>query len=125
MNHFLLVSLGAALGGALRYWMSNAVHKIFPAAFPYGTLSVNVIGSFLLGVIMFYFSEKNLLSDGARIFLTIGFCGGFTTFSTFSYETIALLRDSQYLTASFNVILNVVLCTAVMAGAYFISKVFL
>ena len=125
MNNILLASLGAAIGGGFRYWVSNAVYKFLPENFPYGTLTVNVLGSFLLGIFVYYFHEKELLSNEMSILLTVGFCGGFTTFSTFSFETIALLRDSQFASASLNVFLNIVLCFAGVFAAYLISKIFM
>lgn len=113
---------GSALGGALRYWLSSAVYKFLPAIFPFGTLTVNVIGSFILGSIIFFFDDRELLNNQLRFFLTIGFCGGFTTFSTFSVETFNLLKDSQYLLATLNILSNVILCLAGVFLAYAISK---
>jgi fluoride exporter len=123
MINYLIVSLGAALGGAGRYWISNLVYKYFPAVFPYGTLVVNVVGSFVIGLLIFVFDEKELLNNQLRIFLTIGFCGGFTTFSTFSLETFNLIRDSEYFLASINVILSIALCLAGVFLAYIVSKI--
>lgn len=113
---------GSAIGGALRYWLSSVVYKFLPETFPYGTLAVNIIGSFTLGIIIFLFDERELLNNQLRFFLTIGFCGGFTTFSTFSLETFNLIRDSEYLLASLNVLLNVIVCLAGVFIAYIISK---
>lgn len=110
MNNYLLVSIGAAIGGVGRYWLSNYVYKFLPANFPYGTLTVNILGSLILGIIVFVFANKGLISPGLRLFLTIGFCGGFTTFSTFSLETINLIRDSEYLLASVNILSSLILC---------------
>ena len=121
MNYFF-VGFGAAAGGVLRYWLSNYTYKYFPESFPVGTLVVNVIGSFILGLVMFYFSEKELISPHLRIFLTIGFCGGFTTFSTFSYETINLFRDAQIGPGLLNILLNLVLCLVGIYLAYLISQ---
>lgn len=106
---YLLVSLGAALGGTFRYYIANIVHLIFPSYFPFGTLIVNFSGSFLLGIIIFYFDERFIIDPYLKIFLTIGFCGGYTTFSTFSYETLALLKNSEFLLAFANVAVNVFL----------------
>ena len=122
MINYLLVSAGAAIGGALRYGISTYIQKNQSVIFPYGTLFVNIIGSFLLGIIMFYLNEKDLIGNEFRLFLTVGLCGGFTTFSTFSYETLMLIRDSELLLAFYNVILNVVLCFAGIYIAYLISK---
>jgi fluoride exporter len=123
MINYLIVSLGAAIGGAGRYWISNLVYKYFPAVFPYGTLAVNILGSFFIGLLIFVFDEKELLNNQLRIFLTIGFCGGFTTFSTFSLETFNLIRDSEYFLASINVILSIALCLAGVFLAYIVSKI--
>jgi CrcB protein len=123
MMNYLIVSLGAALGGGLRYWVSNITYKFLPATFPYGTLAVNVIGSFILGVIIFMFDDKQLITPGVRLFIAVGFCGGFTTFSTFSLETINLLKDSQIIPGLLNILLNLSLCLAGVTLAYFISKV--
>ena len=95
MQNYFIVAIGAALGGVFRYWLSDAVYKFLPVNFPYGTLSVNVLGSFLLGFIIFYFDVRDLLSSEIKLLLTIGFCGGFTTFSTFAFETVNLLRESE------------------------------
>ncbi len=122
MINYLVVSIGAALGGGLRYWFSGFVYKFLPATFPYGTLIINIAGSFILGIVMFYLNEKEMISHEVRLFLTVGFCGGFTTFSTFSYETINLIKDAQYMGAAFNVFLNVALSLLGIFLAYIISR---
>lgn len=122
MINYILVSLGAAIGGALRYGLSSYVNKSQSTIFPIGTLLVNVLGSFVLGIIMFYLSEKEFIGNEFRLFLSVGLCGGFTTFSTFSYETLMLFRDSEFGLAIYNVLLNVVLCLVGIYLAYLISK---
>ena len=122
MLNYILVSAGAAIGGALRYGISSYIQRNISVIFPYGTLVVNVVGTFILGIIMFYLNEKELIGNEFRLFLTVGFCGGFTTFSTFSYETLALFRDSEFGLAIYNVLLNVVLCLVGIYLAYLISK---
>jgi CrcB protein len=121
--NYLLVIIGSAIGGGLRYWLSNAVYKFLPVTFPYGTLVVNIFGSFLLGIIIFVFDDKDLINTHFKLFLTIGFCGGFTTFSTFSLETFNLLRDAEYFMATLNVILSILVCVAGVFLAYLISKI--
>lgn len=105
--NFLIVFLGAGLGGSLRYFISDYASRNFPIYFPFGTLIVNLLGSFLLGFIIFGFAEKGLINDKLKLFLGIGFCGGLTTFSTFSYETFYLFRETQFLLGSLNIVLNV------------------
>ncbi|MCX7876349.1 MAG: fluoride efflux transporter CrcB [Melioribacteraceae bacterium] len=122
MNNYIIVFIGAGFGGILRYWASNVVYKILPADFPYGTLLVNVLGSFIIGIVMFYFNENRLISPQLRILLTVGFCGGLTTFSTFSFETINLLKEREYLFASLNILSNVLLTLIVLFVVYKISK---
>ena len=80
MTNYFLVAVGAAVGGVLRYWLSDVAHRIFQTTFPIGTLAVNVIGSFLIGILIYYFDSNELISTSMKILLTIGFCGGFTTF---------------------------------------------
>jgi CrcB protein len=90
------IALGSALGGVGRYLVGGLVQRTAGAGFPAGTLVVNVTGSFLLGVFLRYGLETPTLTPEMRAFLTIGLCGGYTTFSTFSYETVALLEDGQW-----------------------------
>jgi CrcB protein len=122
MKLYLIVALGSGIGGFLRYVISDVVYKYTSALFPYGTLSVNIIGSFLLGFILFYLDAVKLISAEMRLFLTIGLCGGLTTFSTFSYETVKLIQDSEYLLAGSNILLNVIVTILAVLLAAFISK---
>jgi len=122
MMNYIIVILGAGAGGAFRFWLSNYVYKFLPVTFPYGTLTVNALGSFLLGLIIFYFDGQKFLTPQLRLLLTVGFCGGFTTFSTFSLETINLLKESQLLFAFFNILGNVILSLGAVYLAYIISK---
>jgi fluoride exporter len=119
---YLIVTLGSGIGGLLRYVISDFVYKHSSSLFPYGTLTVNVLGSFILGLIIFYLDSLKLISSEMRLFLTIGLCGGLTTFSTFSYETVKLIQDSQYLLASANILLNVFVTLLAVLLAAFISK---
>lgn len=122
MQNYLFVAIGAAFGGMLRYWLTNIVQKYLPYMFPSGTLIVNIIGSFILGFIVFYFNPRGLLSPQIKSLLTIGFCGGLTTFSAFSYETVTLLRDSEILFGMINMLLNVFLSILAIILSYFAAK---
>ena len=124
MSHFLAVGIGGCLGSIARYWLSGAVHRYLNDGFPYGTLAVNVLGCLLLGCVIGLVEYRQLFGPNVRLFLTVGILGGFTTFSTFGYETFALLRDNQYGWHLRNVTANVVTgIVAVMAG-WFLAKLF-
>ena len=110
MDRLALVCIGSALGGGARYLFSQAALALFGPAFPFGTLSVNVVGSFLISLIMHVGLESTLLSAATRIFLTTGVMGGFTTYSTFNYETMGYLRDGEWLMAALNLGATVVFC---------------
>lgn len=108
MLKYALVCLGGGLGAGLRYWMQGAVYSRTGAGFPYGTLLVNVAGCFIIGLLMVSLEERFTATPELRLFLTVGILGGFTTFSSFSYETLALARDGDFLEALANVGFSVV-----------------
>jgi CrcB protein len=101
------IALGSALGGVGRYLAGELVQRAAQTTFPTGTIAVNVTGSFLLGLIIRYAIETPSVTPEMRAFLTIGLCGGYTTFSTFSYETVALMEDGQWPRAALYVALSV------------------
>lgn len=108
LSRIFAVGIGGFLGSVARYLISLRMNEMYPESFiPYGTLIVNVVGSFLLGVIM-EFSIRSDMNTTLRLFLSTGIMGGLTTFSTMSYETIALLTSSQYLNAVLNITLNLI-----------------
>jgi fluoride exporter len=114
---YLSVALGGAAGALLRYGLSGWLQAMTGAVFPVGTFGVNVLGSFIIGLVLQLGSERFLLSVELRLLLTTGFCGGLTTFSTFSFETLRLLEDQQWGAAAGNAALNVTICmAAVYAG---------
>lgn len=94
MRIILLIGLGSFIGGISRYLLSVAVHNKMPSAFPYGTLTVNIIGCFLIGLAL-GFHERSGLTNEWRLFIVTGLLGGFTTFSAFSFESIDLFRNGQ------------------------------
>ena len=93
----IIVGLGGFIGSVSRYLGSQLIHKIFNTSFPLGTLIVNLIGCFLIGLLLGLFEKGNLISSDVRLFLTVGFCGGFTTFSTFTSDSVNLINDSEVL----------------------------
>ena len=106
----VVVFVGGGIGAAARYWLQGVVYGWTGAGFPYGTLAVNVLGSLLIGLLMSLFEERFLVQPELRLFLTIGILGGFTTFSTFSYETFRLLEEGDFIIASTNVLASVLTC---------------
>ncbi len=97
MRTVLLVALGGALGSVARWAVGGWVHRLSPTStFPWGTLTVNIVGSFAIGAVLTLALERALVSPNARLFLVTGVLGGFTTFSAFSWESIALVRDAQW-----------------------------
>lgn len=104
MRLFWSVAFGAALGGVSRYYMTAFIQQRAGADFPAGTLLVNVTGSFLIGFIMRYALQSDIVSPETRVFLTTGFCGGYTTFSTFSYETLLMVGDGEYKRAALYIV---------------------
>jgi CrcB protein len=119
MLNYAVVFLGGGIGAGARYYLSGAVYQFLPTNFPYGNLIVNILGCFLIGFLMTVFEERFLADPRLRLFLTVGILGGFTTFSSFSYETVALLRDAEFLRASFNILGSVLGCLgATIAGLY-------
>jgi len=118
----LLVALGGAIGSASRYALSYAVQSRTTSLFPWGTLLVNVTGSFLVGLIMRYALGGQAISAEARLFLTVGFCGGYTTFSTFSYESIRLIEDGDYRRAGLYIVSSVALSLAATVAGFVLAR---
>jgi CrcB protein len=127
---YLWVALGGALGSMARFWVNGLVSDKIGATFPWGTLVINVTGSFVIGVIGALAIPEGRLDTQSRVFATqflmIGICGGYTTFSSFSLQTLNLLREREWLYVGGNVILSVVLCMFAvwlgwLLGAFFNS----
>jgi fluoride exporter len=124
LKYYLLVFTGGGIGASARYWLSFVVYRFISADFPYGNLVVNITGCFAIGLLMTLMEERFLTDPGLRIFLTIGILGGFTTFSSFSYETIALLRNTEILLASVNIFASVFGCLAATLLGILIGRLF-
>jgi CrcB protein len=116
------IAAGAAAGGLARYWLASAIQQRVGAGFPWGTLVVNVTGSLLLGFILRYALATPELSLELRALLTTGFCGGYTTFSTYSYETVALLEDGQYERAGLYAVGSALLALAATVCGFVLAR---
>ena len=112
MITYLWIAFGGALGSVARFWLSEVIASRAGENFPWGTIIVNVSGSFLIGVFAAMSGTQGhwLANSSARQFLMIGVCGGYTTFSSFSLQTLALTQKGEWLSAGANIVLSVVLC---------------
>ncbi len=117
MNKVFLVGLGGCIGSIARYWLQGVTYRWTGSGFPYGTLLVNIVGCFFIGLIMTLSEERFLISPEVRVFIAIGILGGFTTFSSFSYETLTLINGANYFSALWNVLSSVTIgLTATLLG---------
>jgi len=117
---YFWIAVGSAGGGVARYWCSGVVARLIGEIFPWGTLVVNVLGSFVIGFVATLTAPDGRMFIGStpRLAIMAGFCGGYTTFSSFSIQTLNLLNDGEFLYAGANIGLSVVLClVAVWAGS--------
>jgi CrcB protein len=110
LNHTLAIAAGGAAGALLRYWVANGVYALLGRGFPWGTLVVNVLGSLAMGLMFVWLTERSSLGPEWRALLLVGFLGAFTTFSTFSLETLHLIGESAYLKAGLNMGVSVAAC---------------
>ena len=113
----LYLAIAGALGAVSRFLLSGAAYRLLGSGFPYGTLCVNIIGSFLIGLVMQIGLNTDIIPQSLRTVITVGFLGAFTTFSTFSFETLNYIQDGVWGMALLNIAVNVIVCLlAVFAG---------
>lgn len=123
MKNIVVVFLGGGLGSVARYLLGRWVSTFQEHHFPFGTFVVNVVACFALGTIMGCIAQKEMLSPTAKLFLAVGFCGGFSTFSTFSHESVILFQQGHYVSLMAYILLSVALCVAAtLAGLYLAEK---
>jgi fluoride exporter len=117
---YLWIAIGSALGGMARYAASRAVALRYGETFPWGTLTVNVLGSIVIGFVAALTAPESrvMVSPNARQFMMVGLCGGFTTFSSFSLQTLELVRNRDFAEAGGNILLSVAACMAAVAIGY-------
>lgn len=117
MKDVLAISIAAIIGANLRYLLSRLAARELGAVFPYGTLFINILGSFIVGFFVIWTTERVLVDPRWRLLVVIGFCGSFTTFSSYAFETIAYFEQGQWALMTANILTNNVLCLAgVIAG---------
>jgi len=116
--NYLWIALGAVVGASARYSLSLLIARRFSTAFPYGTLLINITGSLVVGFFLVFSTERVLLDPRWRLLIVIGFCGSYTTFSSYAFESFALMEQGQWLMSGINIIGSNILClAAVLAGA--------
>ena len=118
MQTVLLISLGAVIGANLRYFVSQYVARVIPSSFPFGTLIINISASFILGFFLIWTTERVLADPRWRIFIAVGFCATYSTYSSYAFETFALFEKGQFPLAALNFLATNVICfVAVVLGA--------
>jgi CrcB protein len=124
MENYIWVTVGGAIGTAARYWLSGLVARLVGETFPWGTLLINVTGSFIIGFFAALTGPDGRIFVGstARQFVMIGLCGGFTTFSSFSLQTLSLMNDGEWFRAGGNIGLSVALCLIAVWGGCMLAS---
>lgn len=118
LSNYIWIALGAVVGASARYFLSTLIARDFVSAFPYGTLLINITGSLILGFFLVFSTERALLDPRWRLLVAIGFCGSYTTFSSYAFESFALMEQGQWLLTGINIVASNALClAAVLAGA--------
>jgi CrcB protein len=123
MLDFVIISIGAIFGANARYILSRFAAKTLGPAFPYGTLIINIAGSAIVGFFMIWASERVLLDPRWRLLIVIGFCGAFTTFSSYAFESMAYLEQGQWLLMAANIMSNNLLCLAAALAGMVLARV--
>lgn len=117
MLDFFAISLGAVAGANLRYWTSRYALRVLGPVFPYGTLVINVLGSFIVGFFVIWTTERVMVDPRWRLLVVVGFCGGYTTFSSYAFETMSYFQTGQWALMATNFLANNLLaCAAALAG---------
>jgi len=122
VNEFLTISIGAILGANARWLISRFLARVLGPIFPYGTLFINVSGSFVVGFFVIWASERVLLYPRWRLLVVVGFCGAFTTFSSFAFETMAYFEQGQWALTAINFVSNNLLCLLAALGGMALAR---
>jgi CrcB protein len=121
-SDIFLVFVGGGAGSTIRFLLGRGVNTMHSHHFPFGTLTVNIVACLILGLVVGIADHRQLMSPTARLFWTVGFCGGFSTFSTFSAETLTLIQNGFHLSTIIYVILSLVLCLAATFGGIYLGE---
>jgi CrcB protein len=124
MLKILLIGMAGLIGTLGRYWLSGVVARRYGETFPMGTLTVNIIGCFLAGLLFYLMQERFLVNQTLRTIIMIGFLGGFTTFSSYGLQTFTLLRDGEFAFAALNLVVSNLVGLLMVWAGYTVAKVF-
>jgi CrcB protein len=124
LKNFLAISVAAIVGANLRYFLSRIAARELGPVFPYGTLFINIIGSVIVGFFIIWTSERVLIDPRWRLLVVVGFCGSFTTFSSYAFETMAYFEQGQWGLLVVNIISNNVLCLGGALAGMALARVF-
>ncbi len=114
MLSYLYVFIGGGLGAISRFGLGNLINKYTGNGFPFGTLASNIFSCIVMGLVLYFSVGTKWFTDDLKLLLIVGFCGGFSTFSTFSMDTLALFRSGQSLMAVLNILLSVIICIVIL-----------
>ena len=118
LSNYIWIACGAVVGASARYFLNTLIARDFLSAFPYGTLLINITGSLILGFFLVFSTERALIDPRWRLLVAVGFCGSYTTFSSYAFESFALAEQGQWLLSGINIVASNALClAAVLAGA--------
>ncbi|HEX3104166.1 MAG TPA: fluoride efflux transporter CrcB [Terriglobales bacterium] len=123
LNDMLIIAIGAIFGANLRWLVSRWAAKLISPVFPYGTLLINVVGSFIVGFFVIWSTQRVLLDPRWRLLIVVGFCGAFTTFSSFAFETMAYFEQGQWMMMAANFVSNNLLCLAAALAGMALARV--
>jgi CrcB protein len=121
-SSYIWIALGAIVGASARYFLSTLIARDFASAFPYGTLVINITGSLILGFFLVFSTERALLDPRWRLLVAIGFCGSYTTFSSYAFESFALMEQGQWLLIGINIVASNALCLAAVLGGAALAR---
>jgi fluoride exporter len=122
VKDIFIISIGAIAGANARWIISRYAARLLGPVFPYGTIFINVTGSFIVGFFMIWATERVLIDPRWRLLIVVGFCGAFTTFSSFAFETVAYLEQGQWALLASNILLNNLLCLAAALGGIALAR---
>lgn len=124
MFTYLWIALGAIFGASARYFVGRLVTRLVSSSFPLGTLLINIGGSFVLGLFMIWASERAVPDPRWRLLIAIGFCGSYTTFSSYAFESFTLFEQGHYLLFAGNILVSNLLCLAAVAAGAMVARSF-